>query len=812
MTKPILWLGPLEDIDADFDPLLGRSAKEALAPSAVAAASKLSPNRSVFDEPDAAEAPVPESPNKDPFVFESTEEVLSSDANVFRETAPEFEAQGSLKESVSEIVTLATESVAAQEPDSRSPVVDAPMDYSHNNDTIPERLATPSEDIGIGDAANTEQLVEATNKSFLTRLFTAKPVAKSVAVTAVAVTSTIGVVAKRGEDGVEDIWDRIKSDSKEGNEPKASLDAGTPLSHQAEPISPGNEPAESLLDSQDVEPIVDAGDKAVAEANIEIQSGVGAGDDDAATEVIDTQTEQTAIVDEAPLGNDEAASASEATVEPTRESQGEIPTPALESEIADQAGAPEASIETVESAFDVSSNETQIVATTSEVQDGPDVVSDQVEPTQSAETGDRAGAHPFQRAFNADRFWTVAQEPRSEVPTELISSIEDLDPPEEDASSPSEAVSEPSISSVEEAPVAAAPALRVGKDDRPLDPNESRFADADQNHIAPAEDKASQAKPRGPRRKKKAKKNYVGAFFGTFLFGITLIMTLVSSLAAVGYPFDLISSYRWYWVILGVVCAAIWGVSRGWKMVLASFAVIGLNLMVTVPASGIGPVGGKMAAAVIGWANLNNSDAALARVIKDADAKGATLVMLAEAPASVFKPPAGWSLIEAPVANDPTAIAVLSKGSWRAATVPGEPTMARPPAGDITIIGVHPQDAQKGRRSTPVRDALINRAAARAGIQEGPTIVLGDFNAAPWARAMRQFRDYGGVTRVRCGGWAGGTYTQAFGLIGVATDHAYVRDVKVTHCKLGATLPGGNQKPIWLYVAPQAAAQTLQTK
>jgi endonuclease/exonuclease/phosphatase (EEP) superfamily protein YafD len=100
----------------------------------------------------------------------------------------------------------------------------------------------------------------------------------------------------------------------------------------------------------------------------------------------------------------------------------------------------------------------------------------------------------------------------------------------------------------------------------------------------------------------------------------------------------------------------------------------------------------------------------------------------------------------------------------------------------------------------------MNRAGARAGIQETPTIVLGDFNAPPWDREMRQFREYGNVTRVRCGGWAGGTYSQAFGLISVATDHAYVRDVKVTHCKLGSTLPGGRHKPIWLYVAPQAPA------
>ena len=132
--------------------------------------------------------------------------------------------------------------------------------------------------------------------------------------------------------------------------------------------------------------------------------------------------------------------------------------------------------------------------------------------------------------------------------------------------------------------------------------------------------------------------------------------------------------------------------------------------------------------------------------------------------------------------------------------------MARPEAGDLTIIGVHPQDAQKGRRRTPLRDALINRAGTRAGIQEGPTVVVGDFNAAPWDKAMSQFRKYGNVTRVRCGGWAASTLTQAFGLIGVATDHAYVRDVTVTHCQLGNALSGGNHRPIWLYIKPAPAA------
>jgi endonuclease/exonuclease/phosphatase (EEP) superfamily protein YafD len=288
------------------------------------------------------------------------------------------------------------------------------------------------------------------------------------------------------------------------------------------------------------------------------------------------------------------------------------------------------------------------------------------------------------------------------------------------------------------------------------------------------------------------------------LFMISLVATVVSALSAFGYPFDLFSSYRWYWIFIAVLSAGIWGLSRGWKMVAASFLIMAINLFVTLPASGNAPTGGKTATAVLGWANVASNGEALTRVFKDADKKQATLLMIAEAPQSVFTPPAGWTLIEAPLAGDPTAIAVFSKGSWRAATVPGEPTMARPPAGDLTVIGVHPPEARKNRRSTPERDALINRSGTRAGIQEGPTVVLGDFGAAPWHNDMRQFKDYGNVTRVRCGGFTGSTLSQVYGVIGIAADHAFVRDVRITHCKLGSSLIGGNHKPIWLYVAPQA--------
>lgn len=309
-------------------------------------------------------------------------------------------------------------------------------------------------------------------------------------------------------------------------------------------------------------------------------------------------------------------------------------------------------------------------------------------------------------------------------------------------------------------------------------------------------------------RRRRVKANYVATFLGIVIFGIALLMTLASSLAAFGYPFDSMSSYRWYWIILSVLAASMWVGQRNWIMTVACVLVLSANLFVTLPAAGKSASGGNDVTAVVGWANVDGSDQALAQIFKDADKRKATLLMLAEAPGSVVLPPSGWTLIAAPVADNPTSIAVLSKSNWRASAMLGEPTMARSLNGDLTIIGLHPEIAQKGLRRTPMRDALINRAGTRAGVQEGPTIVLGDFNAAPWDRTIKQFKDYGNVTRVRCGGWAGATLTKAFGLIGVATDHAFVRDVKVARCRLGATLPGGHHKPIWLSVAPLPRSTT----
>lgn len=308
---------------------------------------------------------------------------------------------------------------------------------------------------------------------------------------------------------------------------------------------------------------------------------------------------------------------------------------------------------------------------------------------------------------------------------------------------------------------------------------------------------------RAPARRSKLVQT-LSTFGGTFLFGLAALLTLAASAAPFGAPFDMISSYRWYWTFLAFLAAAAWLLGRGRIMALFSVLVAAANLLVMVPTLGAAPKAVKAQAAMIGWANLNDSEQALARVLRDADQRGATLLMLARAPASVVQTLPGWSLIEAPAPGDPTAIAVLSRGAdWRAATIPGEPTMARPATGALTVIGVHPEDPTAGLRRTPMRDALINRAATRAGTQSTPTLVVGDFNAAAWDGSMRQFAKYGAVTRIRCGGWTASTYSQFGGLVGLAVDHAFSRDLRVLDCRIGGRLPQGRHKPLWITIAPQ---------
>ena len=307
--------------------------------------------------------------------------------------------------------------------------------------------------------------------------------------------------------------------------------------------------------------------------------------------------------------------------------------------------------------------------------------------------------------------------------------------------------------------------------------------------------------------RRQALQNLAATILGFGLFHASLFATFFSFAAPLGYPYDMVSSYRWYWAFMALVSFGTMAFVRNKSMMVLSGLVVALNLVVMMPSTGQSPRGGNDARAILAWANVKGSPKGLEELLQQSQKRAATLILIGEAPKTVLTPPAGWILLEKPNFADPTSVAVLAKSTWKSKTTPGEPTMLQNLEIDLTVIGVRPQSPHNTKTNRVTREAQLNRAAIRAGDQAGPIAVLGDFSAVPWDGAMGRFRHYGNIDRVQCGGTFGSTLRQGYGLVGVIYDHVYVRDIKVTQCKLGSALSGGNHRAIFLSVAPKAGAR-----
>lgn len=295
-------------------------------------------------------------------------------------------------------------------------------------------------------------------------------------------------------------------------------------------------------------------------------------------------------------------------------------------------------------------------------------------------------------------------------------------------------------------------------------------------------------------------------FSGLVTFSVSLMLIAASMAAPLSNAFHTISVFLWYWAGMAAASAAIWAAGRRWVMTAASVVLTAFVLYFLVPASGVGSVKAPTAH-TIGWVNLQGSQEALTEVLKDAEAEDVDLMILAELPQGFAAPPQGWSMIEQPIPGDPQALAVLSKGNWRAVTVKDEPTMARPLDNAVTVIAVNASGGAEGALGGPARQSAINRAAARAGTQDTAAIAVGDFGEPAWTQQMRQFAEYSGGQRLRCGGWLGATFSRFGGLFGWSADHAFIINGTATKCEIGRSLPGTNHRPLWIGV-PAAPAGT----
>lgn len=301
-------------------------------------------------------------------------------------------------------------------------------------------------------------------------------------------------------------------------------------------------------------------------------------------------------------------------------------------------------------------------------------------------------------------------------------------------------------------------------------------------------------------KQKKKKSNPLLLLVAIFFTGTFAMLTIAAMLAPLGTPFDAISFAKWYIATLGLASVLIWVSMRNWLISIVSGLLLVFNLMSFVPSLGGAPRGGK-ADKTIGWVDLNNSAPAFEKIVNDAENNGTDILFLARA--NLTQIPANWVLLQAPIRNDPNSITILSKGNWAAATLTGEPTMARLLDNSITIIAVNPADPSKSKEKQADRESMINRAAARAGTQETPVIALGNFDEPSWSRQMVGFSQNGQVRRVRCGGYFGATLNN--GLFNLAPDHVFTRGLIVSKCNIGGAMPNGAHRAIWLSVRAESA-------
>ncbi len=76
--------------------------------------------------------------------------------------------------------------------------------------------------------------------------------------------------------------------------------------------------------------------------------------------------------------------------------------------------------------------------------------------------------------------------------------------------------------------------------------------------------------------------------------------------------------------------------------------------------------------------------------------------------------------------------------------------IALPDGGAIDIVGLHPRPPELWQPTT-MRDAHLYAAATEAAGSEAASIVVGDFNAAPWERVNRRAMRIGGLLDPRVG-------------------------------------------------------------
>lgn len=270
---------------------------------------------------------------------------------------------------------------------------------------------------------------------------------------------------------------------------------------------------------------------------------------------------------------------------------------------------------------------------------------------------------------------------------------------------------------------------------------------------------------------------------------------------------DLMSHFRWYWLLAALVCFAVaaWRRSRLAAALLAG--AIALNAWAIIPywlPEGGGTDGGQPLEIVSlnVFAHNADKDRALAYLREQA----ADLVVLLEVDAAWADALAALESVYPHRVVEPRddmfGVALLSKLPLEAPRV--EPVAAGPPvivAGlpcgerGCVIVAAHPTAPISAAWSAR-RDAQLAAIGQLAAAASRPVIVAGDLNASPWSHGFRRLTAAGGLRDSALGRGVQATWNARRLIPRIPIDHVLVSpEVKVRSRRIGPDV-GSDHLPV----------------
>jgi len=273
-----------------------------------------------------------------------------------------------------------------------------------------------------------------------------------------------------------------------------------------------------------------------------------------------------------------------------------------------------------------------------------------------------------------------------------------------------------------------------------------------------------------------------------------LVLSLLGFFAERGLGFELLAHLRVQWLAAAALLTllSVFSGSRWATLMTATALAANAGAVYGAMAAAEGPRAAQRGAPVVTivWANLQAQPQALEWVAALARAERADIVALTELTAGGANAAAraldGFEC-RTPVTGvvDRRTTLILARTCEGA----GESGLPSPSSAvwleseGLRVVAAHPAPplSENGRA---MRDLAIEAAVDLRSLS-GPTLMIGDFNATPYAKAFDGLT-LAALSRARCGGPFVSTWGTANPLMGLHIDHVFVSaGVRLLRCRVG---------------------------